>query len=358
MDFANVLKKLRKNSNVTQEQLANHLSLSSQAISRWETATAMPDISFLPRLASYFGVSVDYLLGVDFSSYDEKINKICEEAFFYEEDTKKDYYEKLKIYRRGIMMYPRSWKLKLELAKALLDCHESSFHSFTEDETLANLYEMNALCEDIVLHCDNSHYKYDALNYLSLVAKETYNVSKVRQYITDLPEVFRSFEPLMVRILTGDEKERIIDDYLRKMDIEICSMLLEKSKDQDRSITVDNYLKSCAVHEALSDIYVFDLIREGQITDWWDLFVLHDEWDMLLNSLEKSIAKANKIAAITLSEDKKYIYGLLLTHFRVVMEWIDEKLTDSEQYDSIIDTAKKGEELVKSKVVNFIRKEG
>lgn len=111
MDFAKTLKELRQNANITQEQLANQLSLSPQAISRWETGTAMPDISYLPKIAYYFGVSVDCLLGVDCSSFDQKINKICKEAFFHEANTKKGYYEKLEIYRRGIRMHPNSWKL-------------------------------------------------------------------------------------------------------------------------------------------------------------------------------------------------------------------------------------------------------
>ena len=47
MNFSNTLKKLRQATHTTQEQLANHLSLSPQAISRWENATAMPDMTIL-----------------------------------------------------------------------------------------------------------------------------------------------------------------------------------------------------------------------------------------------------------------------------------------------------------------------
>ena len=65
MSFGETIKTLRKQSEMTQEQLAELLSISPQAVSRWETNTAMPDISLLPPLANLFGVSTDFLLGMD-----------------------------------------------------------------------------------------------------------------------------------------------------------------------------------------------------------------------------------------------------------------------------------------------------
>ena len=45
MSFGNIIKKLRSDRNMTQEQLAEVLSISAQAVSRWETNIALPDIS-------------------------------------------------------------------------------------------------------------------------------------------------------------------------------------------------------------------------------------------------------------------------------------------------------------------------
>ena len=45
MSFGQTIKKLRRNADMTQEQLAELLSISPQAVSRWETDVAMPDIS-------------------------------------------------------------------------------------------------------------------------------------------------------------------------------------------------------------------------------------------------------------------------------------------------------------------------
>lgn len=54
---------LRKKHGMTQEELANRLNISYQAVSKWENGGTMPDISILPSLAVVFGTSIDALLG-------------------------------------------------------------------------------------------------------------------------------------------------------------------------------------------------------------------------------------------------------------------------------------------------------
>lgn len=59
------LKKLRRNRDLTQEEVATHLGISYQAISKWERGDGYPDITMLPALANYFAVSVDELIGME-----------------------------------------------------------------------------------------------------------------------------------------------------------------------------------------------------------------------------------------------------------------------------------------------------
>ena len=53
---------LRKEKGLTQEELAQHMGVSGQAVSKWENDQTCPDISALPRLARLLGVTVDELL--------------------------------------------------------------------------------------------------------------------------------------------------------------------------------------------------------------------------------------------------------------------------------------------------------
>lgn len=61
--FSEKLKELRKKSGLTQEQLAEKLSVSRQAVAKWENNLGMPDVDNLKNIALFFGVSVDYLVG-------------------------------------------------------------------------------------------------------------------------------------------------------------------------------------------------------------------------------------------------------------------------------------------------------
>lgn len=59
------LKELRERKRLTQSQLAEVLDVSQQAVGKWELDKASPDDKTLIRIANYFGVTTDYLLGYD-----------------------------------------------------------------------------------------------------------------------------------------------------------------------------------------------------------------------------------------------------------------------------------------------------
>lgn len=64
----------RKRLGMTQEQLAERMGVSAQAVSKWENNLSCPDISVLPELAAVFGISVDELLGKN-PSAGEKVHE-------------------------------------------------------------------------------------------------------------------------------------------------------------------------------------------------------------------------------------------------------------------------------------------
>lgn len=109
MIIGTMIKKLRRERDITQEQLAEYLNISSQAVSQWECGRNAPDISQLPLLANIFEVSADVLLGIDADSKQHKIDVIFENAKKVSYTGAKD--KAIDILLSGLKEYPDSYKL-------------------------------------------------------------------------------------------------------------------------------------------------------------------------------------------------------------------------------------------------------
>lgn len=75
------IKKLRIERGITQEELANRMCVSFQAVSKWETNATTPDIAILPQLALFFGVSIDTLFSMNRDDYIERISKMIRDEY-------------------------------------------------------------------------------------------------------------------------------------------------------------------------------------------------------------------------------------------------------------------------------------
>ena len=70
------LKELRKEKDITQEQLAEKIKVSGRTVSRWETSMTYPDITLLPQLATYFNISIDELMRYEPQMTKEQIRSL------------------------------------------------------------------------------------------------------------------------------------------------------------------------------------------------------------------------------------------------------------------------------------------
>lgn len=65
MEFGKILKELRKERKLTQTELANFLCTTQDSVSLWELGKSLPDIPTLIKIAKFFEVSTDYMLGLE-----------------------------------------------------------------------------------------------------------------------------------------------------------------------------------------------------------------------------------------------------------------------------------------------------
>lgn len=83
MDIGNKIRKLRRARGLTQEELATSINISFQAISKWENNISLPDITMIPILASFFGISIDELFDYSLKETEERALEIAKESWKY-----------------------------------------------------------------------------------------------------------------------------------------------------------------------------------------------------------------------------------------------------------------------------------
>jgi len=90
MTLGKTIKQLRKETFLSQEQLAAKLDITAQAVSKWENEESYPDILFLPKIAAIFGVKIDELFDYnEESAYQQIENMLDHERYFTHADFSK-----------------------------------------------------------------------------------------------------------------------------------------------------------------------------------------------------------------------------------------------------------------------------
>ena len=111
-----IIKRLRKEKNLTQEDLAMQLGVTFQAVSKWENGLGMPDISQVVPLAHIFGVSTDVLFGISGTNDKDEVVKIIKNAqsLLTRPLTAKGLLKKYSALQDGLKVYPNNTTLLLE----------------------------------------------------------------------------------------------------------------------------------------------------------------------------------------------------------------------------------------------------
>lgn len=108
-----IIRRLRKERNLTQEELAEQLGVTFQAVSKWENDSGMPDISQVVPLATVFNVSTDVLFGIYGTNNAEEIKNIINRAYSKitspaTKESVKQWYDEL---QKGLEKYPNDTSL-------------------------------------------------------------------------------------------------------------------------------------------------------------------------------------------------------------------------------------------------------
>ncbi len=172
VNIGTVIKSLRRNQRITQDELATALGVTPQAISRWESENGYPDIELLPLIANFFSVSIDELLGYRKSEREEELTRIHLEINCLKEVGTIE--ERISFARESLIRFPGDDTIKEELAISL-------YFLWSENHVENVLTEAEALFKSVMENSTDPDLRYDAVFALIAIYKKTGNPEKAIQ---------------------------------------------------------------------------------------------------------------------------------------------------------------------------------
>ena len=202
MTIGQYIKKLRKNADMTQENLAEILSISPQAVSRWETDMAMPDLSLIAPLCRLFKVSADELLGIDIAQMETEVDEILAQAASFSNNGYPK--EAREILEKGLRKFPNNHWLMHDLMYAISE--QSGDDDYTKEQRAHFQKETVELAERLLCSCTEDDIRHGAIQILCYTYKDMGNIEKAISLAEKMPCMAVCKEALMANIKVGDEK--------------------------------------------------------------------------------------------------------------------------------------------------------
>ncbi len=250
MNIGKKIKELRKQRGITQEQLAESIGVSFQAVSKWENNIAFPDITLVPILASYFGVTTDELLGFSLSKVELEVESIAEEAYGFRESNPQTSRE---ILVEGLKKYPDNATLLGSLLYVLN-------YSENPDETIA-------VANKIIENGVRNDLKFDAFRFLAYAYKVKGDLNGAKAAIEQIPEIYFNKLTEMAYLMSGDEKFEAAEKQKIVSFENMIQMMWKIAECYEEAGEYDN-----AIKETEKALQLIDVIDHSQFDVYVDYF--------------------------------------------------------------------------------------
>lgn len=311
MSFGSNIKKLRRERGITQEELADALGISGQAVSRWETGAAMPDISLIPALSNYFKVSSDFLLDINVDNMTEEIDSIINEI-----DNMTDNNLIITAARYGLKKYPQDAELMCYLAAALMN---RAVYDENKNETYE---EVASLCRRILDISTVDHTRYSAVDMLCTAYAYLGKREEAIELARSMPLLYQCKQKLMTEACIGDRQYRWKCKYIRALIFEATDQLRHLNTVMDDgtdSLDMNEWIEAHKKILALYDVLFEDGdFGEYRVTIGWIYFSLFSLY-YPIGDIDNAYECLKKAVDLALSVDKDSDEGLSGVHTSVLM---------------------------------------
>ncbi len=233
LKIGETIRQLRKKDGRTQEELATALGITCQAVSRWESGTAYPDMEFIPAIANFFGISIDRLFGYE-CDRDKRVAEVLEKANAFGLPYRNNgpwFDECIALLREGLAEFPGNERLTLALAQSLSEAgwrrqgewlyyDEEGHIQHSYDPARKNPYWSEAvkLCEGLT--AEPTTLRETAVEATALLVMLYRNLGlsdRATEVAMTMPSLPRSRELLLCSACDGTQEAAYIGDALLKL---------------------------------------------------------------------------------------------------------------------------------------------
>ncbi|MDR0862833.1 MAG: helix-turn-helix domain-containing protein [Oscillospiraceae bacterium] len=257
--FGENLKKLRREKDLTQEDLARFLNVSFQSVSKWERGETTPDIVTLPVIARYFGVTTDELLGVD------KLDDEARKTEYYKRDREYSegghYEESVALFREAYRDFPNDYDIINQYA------HRLYFRALATGNVAEDKDEIIALETRVLDECKDINARLLAIQTLCVTCVLAKDKESAKKYAELAPYISVTRGDLLLDILEGDELRKSAQSHIMTIlqDFYISVITLNKCE----------YTTEERVHNYETVVKLFALVYEDGDFGWQSSFMWH-----------------------------------------------------------------------------------
>jgi len=233
------LKELRKQKGNKQEELAEYLGVSMQAVSKWERGECYPDITLIPALALYYNVTSDKLLGMEENAVNAKIKEYYEEKSLEislqhsHGDLPEHRQKQIALWREAQKEFPNNHKVLLRLLMAFA---LPNFLITSED-----LKEIAQLGERLLRESTDNEIRFYTIQLLCDAYVSQKDFENAKKYADMVPPYYGCKEMLYGRCLEGEERIKFRQGNIKTVIDSIYPFFIQ-----------DMYGCNLSVHELIS----------------------------------------------------------------------------------------------------------
>lgn len=202
------LRTLRQKKNITQETLANHLAITPQSVGKWERGEGFPDITLLPKIALYFDVTVDELLGINQARIEEKIAQYNAEAHQYARCGNIE--AEIKTYEKAFAEFPNNHSVMHDLMNALYN--KPVYPPSQED--VDRIVELGTR---ILEESNNNFFREGAVQVLCYIYDSIGDTKNAMKYAQMGGSIYVTQDELMAKVTKGEEGLVLCQQYIKNM---------------------------------------------------------------------------------------------------------------------------------------------